>query len=80
MDATKGSLSSSINEFRSDIDTFVQDSVQEITATLASQKQDMDYMNRYYFLNVWKYVCLYELLWWGGSDNPFQFIVNVYVK
>jgi hypothetical protein len=52
MDATKGSLSSSINEFRSDIDTFVQDSVQEITATLASQKQDMDYMNRYYFLNV----------------------------
>ena len=46
MDVTKGSLSSSFNEFRSDIDTLLQNSIQEISATLASQKQDIDNMNR----------------------------------
>lgn len=55
MDVTKGSLLSSVNAIKSDIDTLVQDSINEITEKVAAQRQEMENMNRYYNL----YVCMY---------------------
>lgn len=49
LDVTKGSLLTSINTFKSDIDALVQDSINEFTEKLSAQRQEMENMNRYYY-------------------------------
>eukprot|EP01036_Dinobryon_divergens_P031611 gene31612-41044_t len=46
LDVTKGSLLTSINTFKSDIDALVQDNINEFTEKLSAQRQEMENMNR----------------------------------